>query len=1088
MSLEFLYGNPFIDYQTTHDQYPSFWTQLTPSLNNDPPIIIVPTFQEKHLLTQRLLSMLPVPGFSGSLIQTRDAFLNDLGRHFHISQNTFSKLFQKDLVEILLHQANKDNLLKVFHTILDKKGLFRQLLSTIQSFENNLITPEDLDRITLSNPCFDDFKCIYQSYYQFIDNLTMPHPYIEHKSLRQRTTSIIRYNEIREALNQEVIDPQIIKSPIKQKKFPKRIYLYDWSFSLNFFEILRLLSQLIEVCIITPDKNKIPVNSSQDNGINFLKDIYVNKSFQEDLLQLPPTSPNYQTVSTPSWEDEIHCAASTIYKITQENIPLDDFAIFTMDPAKELSQIKNIFDSYGIPIQSNYKEPLNSSPLIYLIEQALDLILTFKQAKISPSKLFHFLESNYLKSYIDNKLPPTIQSFLKQSGWYNIARAIGRDFQLKELSSICSSLKKQIDTNSPFDSGDIDLFVESITFHQTYLQSKAFPSNLTLGKFWERLMNLLEHFQLSKPDNAKDTKILQVIREFRSPLADLETHLYKQPVSIYQCVSHFQDFIKDTEISLESNHSHWRGVSLFSYNTCLPRRYSYIFLLHLNEGNLPGVSQSFSFLSETEKLQLGHELGVHFPTNQERIQTQNLYFSRITNEYCTKQLFITYSEQNVDNQPIAPSTFLEKLKQTTSHIEHQSFVSSYVCSDIKSKPAELKHLDHLLQTTNVPRTAVLTDFTPAQLIQNVLRNRISVSSIERYVYCPYVLLAEKGYQLTPYEPGVLKPQIMGQIIHDLFDQLYKDKNFTIALKESSNKAIEIMRTTLTTILSQVKENMLWDSSFINDLLKNNIIPKCTQAIHLEHENLQKFPTEYKHLTEHQFNGFLKIDIQQEEISFISMAGESKTGGSKNEGSKLDFPIIDLPITEKELSDLFIVDSDGKISSLNIPFTGRIDRIDIDDTAKRFIIVDYKDSSSQKNSIGKKSYLTGEKFQMSLYLKALQAEILKNYEFIAAFYFHLEDCQKKYGLFLSPFNGQYFELSNRLGSALKDRDVLQNILKENDRQLIIILQKTMQGQFNPNPQNSFQCGFCQYKSLCRYSYQTEVISFHEPLSKETGTKS
>ncbi len=78
----------------------------------------------------------------------------------------------------------------------------------------------------------------------------------------------------------------------------------------------------------------------------------------------------------------------------------------------------------------------------------------------------------------------------------------------------------------------------------------------------------------------------------------------------------------------------------------------------------------------------------------------------------------------------------------------------------------------------------------------------------------------------------------------------------------------------------------------------------------------------------------------------------------------------------------------------VSFAGRIDRIDVDERSKRFLIIDYKTGSSK---ITGRQVTNGESVQLPLYILAVQKLLLPGYEPIGAVYYQLSDMSKKDGI-------------------------------------------------------------------------------------------
>ncbi len=133
------------------------------------------------------------------------------------------------------------------------------------------------------------------------------------------------------------------------------------------------------------------------------------------------------------------------------------------------------------------------------------------------------------------------------------------------------------------------------------------------------------------------------------------------------------------------------------------------------------------------------------------------------------------------------------------------------------------------------------------------------------------------------------------------------------------------------------------------------------------------------------------------------------------------------------------------SSLQI--AGRIDRIDVDERKKRFLVIDYKTGSTH---ISGKQILRGESFQIPLYILAVQQLLLPDYEPIGGLYYHFSDMSKKDGLIHAervPDSLTFHPRSSSVVPGAKWDDSFQAILQS----LTECVQKIRRGSFQPNAQ-------------------------------------
>ncbi len=145
---------------------------------------------------------------------------------------------------------------------------------------------------------------------------------------------------------------------------------------------------------------------------------------------------------------------------------------------------------------------------------------------------------------------------------------------------------------------------------------------------------------------------------------------------------------------------------------------------------------------------------------------------------------------------------------------------------------------------------------------------------------------------------------------------------------------------------------------------------------------------------------------------------------------------------------------------DIHLRGRIDRIDVDEERKRFLIYDYKTGSTRINGA---AIRRGESLQLPLYVLAVQQTLLPDYEPIGALYYHLSDMTKKDGLVHADRLPESLDLSPRSKSFC--------VAEDWERTFQVIVKKTQEivagieaGQFESLEE---ECDpYCPYRDICK----------------------
>ncbi len=157
--------------------------------------------------------------------------------------------------------------------------------------------------------------------------------------------------------------------------------------------------------------------------------------------------------------------------------------------------------------------------------------------------------------------------------------------------------------------------------------------------------------------------------------------------------------------------------------------------------------------------------------------------------------------------------------------------------------------------------------------------------------------------------------------------------------------------------------------------------------------------------------------------------------------------------------LLLKDADGRAAA----FRGRIDRIDVNERQKRFLVIDYKTGSTK---ITGNQIKNGEALQLPIYLLAVQKLLLKDHEPAGAVYYQLSDMSKKDGLLHAERFPEYLEVGPRSSSyvpAAKWDGVLESI-EARAGEIVSEIRKTPEASFESQPEPCEP--YCPYQDICR----------------------
>jgi ATP-dependent exoDNAse (exonuclease V) beta subunit len=151
-----------------------------------------------------------------------------------------------------------------------------------------------------------------------------------------------------------------------------------------------------------------------------------------------------------------------------------------------------------------------------------------------------------------------------------------------------------------------------------------------------------------------------------------------------------------------------------------------------------------------------------------------------------------------------------------------------------------------------------------------------------------------------------------------------------------------------------------------------------------------------------------------------------------------------------------------------PWTGKVDRVDIDETNKVFVVVDYKTGASVPAT---KEIEERERFQLPMYMEAMERD-LAGYQAAGGLYVSLRTGDRKQGLVRKEFNktktestGKCFDLHSRT-RALKSDEDFQRIRAEVLAEALRLAEEMEKGVFDVTPLRDDICKRCEARPACR----------------------
>ncbi len=288
--------------------------------------------------------------------------------------------------------------------------------------------------------------------------------------------------------------------------------------------------------------------------------------------------------------------------------------------------------------------------------------------------------------------------------------------------------------------------------------------------------------------------------------------------------------------------------------------------------------------------------------------------------------------------------------------------------------------------------------------------RISASSLEKFIDCPFLFAAERRFRLKDL-PDIdldIDHRTRGQLAHALFERLTQELRFDWTA-EQLDQVLEQIRVEKALVFA---DDRLWIP------LKRKHIQLGLHFLTYEKQWQKDFPKSEILAREKQFNFYL----------------DPKTKNRYREATENCFQV-----------------------------SGQIDRIDGDGQG-HLAIIDYKSSGAGLTAAG--SWLKNNQLQLLFYMWVLENSLVEDVagDVIAAFYYVFRDFSRK-GFKIEELAGSLYAASKRRDSSAS-REGKELYLKEFEEILMRCLEKIDRGDIHPEPLDPMTCKACEWRRQCR----------------------
>jgi ATP-dependent helicase/nuclease subunit B len=633
-------------------------------------------------------------------------------------------------------------------------------------------------------------------------------------------------------------------------------------------------------------------------------------------------------------EDEIELIASEIKRlIIEDNVKPSNICV-VFNQVQEYSEIvKDTFEKYGLPFNLTDRQSLDTSQPIISIINFLEVVETDFYYK----SLFRALNSSFI--YLPNIDIDNLQFIASEfkiisgkNNWNEILSINNRDdfdesnLSLEQIQKAQKDFEKVSNLLSPFEvDNSIDEFYDKLI-------------NLILEL--KIPFNILSNWNEQEANSRALTIFLDTVQEVFSLIKNEESEPQKHSTAYFlkliRTICNWARF----NVKEKSNY----GVLVTSIEEIRGLKFDYIFISGLIEGILPTKYSPQIFRSSSfKKKAIEHYskerflfykaltsfnkklyLSYHLITNKSELIRSNflddfdqLFFSskiiksNFSNFIFTEEQaqinynFINDEKINFDKEKINKSININNTRKYSPF--DKSVYNGYLLSDDSLSTEDLK-----------------------KYFINFKEKQFSITQLEQYALCPFKYFIETILSIKKIEEPSedIEPIELGRILHKILFEFYTTIRINgITIQNCDDDTFEKSKEIMIQIATQNVEKSIFKSP-INFYEKEKIL-----GIDGNFEQSILFQ-------------FLKIE--RESKDFIPQFFEVAFGKIKKDGSD---------------ESLF---SEQPINIDGIKLRGKIDRIEINEEAKSFNVVDYKLSGKKptQNDIAE-----GISLQLPFYLYA-----------------------------------------------------------------------------------------------------------------------
>jgi len=320
----------------------------------------------------------------------------------------------------------------------------------------------------------------------------------------------------------------------------------------------------------------------------------------------------------------------------------------------------------------------------------------------------------------------------------------------------------------------------------------------------------------------------------------------------------------------------------------------------------------------------------------------------------------------------------------------------------------------------------ISDAKAREVIRDKFSNRpMSASGVGRYAACPFLFFAEKVLGLEPKEEDTpdMARNDLGTIIHSVFEIFYSSYGDSVFDSVPHNEIVDNMDGIIDGIIDDVKKKHCDLFAKVNIALMPSYIQRIKRLV----------------------------------VQVINFEIEA----SKNVERKLIPYKFEWGFGYNGVSPL-VLEIEGDVPA---QFHGLIDRIDVDESKKIFLVLDYKTGSESSNKSLFKEMKDGINFQLPLYVEAVKELLFSDAEPLGGLIINVPSAKKERGFVKKDYNGIYYDVG-RLKTALS-YDAYDELVSSSLSMCLDTVKRIRSGIFSPALSKKCFTN-CEYADACRFS--------------------